>query len=327
LYNYIYVWVFSYFRVRYKESSCLIYFKAIRSNDIRYWAGASFSGFFDLLRHALFKALLFVCVGTLINRHIHTQDLRIMGNLCFQRPLTRCCLNIARIALCGLPFLSGFYSKDLLIELSLFNNYSFIILWLFTTSTALTSCYSVRLFMTGVSSANMGSSFHINSDNSVYNTSPIIILCLGAIFGGCRINWMLIYPFEDPCIPAYFKLLALVITLLGGYLSYRITTTYSCITVYFPSFLHINSFMWFMVPLSTQVYLRYPIFLGKYNLMLVDQGWLEVIGSQGAFLIIKKFFKKYEGLYNMIYSSFIYFITLMSLSIIFFAFCFLYVVV
>jgi len=72
--------------------------------------------FFHLITHALFKALLFICVGVLINRHIHCQDLRMMGNLVNQVPATISCLNIANFALCGLPFLSGFYSKDLIIE-------------------------------------------------------------------------------------------------------------------------------------------------------------------------------------------------------------------
>jgi len=282
--------------------------------------------FFHLLRHALFKALLFVCVGTFINRHAHNQDIRRIGNLCFQSPLTSCCLSIARMALCGLPFLSGFYSKDLLIELSLFNNYSFVILWLFILSTALTSCYRIRLYITGISSIHIGFSFHLNNDNNIYNTSPIIILCLGAIFGGCIINWILIYPFEDPCIPVYFKLLALIVTLLGGYLSFYITTLHSCFSVYLPFLFHINSFIWFMVPLSTQAYLRYSMFLGKCNLVLTDQGWIEVIGPKGVFLTIKKSFKKYESLYNIIYSSFTYFIILTGTSAIFFIYCFLYII-
>lgn len=283
--------------------------------------------FFHLLRHALFKALLFVCVGTLINRHVHNQDLRRIGNLCFQSPLTSCCLSIARMALCGLPFLSGFYSKDLLIELSLFNNYSFAILWLFILSTVLTSCYRIRLYISGISSMHIGFSFHSNNDNNIYNTSPIIILCLGAIFGGCIINWILIYPFEEPCIPVYFKLLALSVTLLGGCLSYYITTLHSCFSIYFPFFFYINSFIWFIVPLSTQAYLKHSMFLGKCNLVLIDQGWIEVTGSKGAFLIIKKFFKRYESLYNIIYSSFTYFIVFTSMSATFFISCFLYIII
>lgn len=144
--------------------------------------------FFHLLTHALFKALLFVCVGSLIHIHRHRQDLRFMGNLCGQLPLTMCCINIANMALCGLPFLSGFYSKDLLIELSLFNNYSFVIIFLFLFSTILTSCYRVRLIITGVTSINISITINSNRDNRYNNTYPMIILCLGAVLGGSLIN-------------------------------------------------------------------------------------------------------------------------------------------
>ena len=144
--------------------------------------------FFHLITHALFKALLFVCAGTLINLHHHRQDLRRMGNLVSQIPLTISCLNIANMALCGLPFLSGFYSKDLIIEITLYNNYRFIILFLFLGATIMTSAYSLRLALRGVLSIRMGHSAQYINDNSFYNTIPIIFLRLGGIFGGCIIN-------------------------------------------------------------------------------------------------------------------------------------------
>lgn len=270
--------------------------------------------FFHLLTHALFKALLFVCVGSLIHIHIHSQDLRFIGNLCGQLPLTICCINIANMALCGLPFLSGFYSKDLLIELSLFNNYSFIIIFLFLFSTILTSCYRVRLSMTGVTSINISIPINSNRDNRYNNTYPIIILCLGAVLGGCLINWLIIYPFEDPCIPTYFKLLALVLTLLGGYLSYILIISHFSASIIVLFLCRINSFMWFIVPLSTQVYIKYPITLGVYSLILIDQGWLEVLGPQGVFSSLFSGFKGYESLYNIIFSSFLYFISSVFIS-------------
>jgi len=281
--------------------------------------------FFHLLTHALFKALLFVCVGRLIHIHSHSQDLRFIGNLCGQLPLTICCINIANMALCGLPFLSGFYSKDLLIELSLFSNYSFTIILLFLLSTILTSCYRVRLIITGVTSINISVPINSNNDNRHNNTQPIIILCAGAVLGGCLINWLIIYPFEDPCIPTYFKLLALVLTLLGGYLSYIFIIFYSCIRISLLFFCRINSFMWFIVPLSTQVYIKYPITLGVYSLILIDQGWLEVLGPQGFFRSLINIFKGYEGIYNIIFSSSLSFIFSVLISFIFIILSFIFI--
>lgn len=118
--------------------------------------------FFHLITHALFKALLFVCAGTLINLHHHSQDLRGMGNLINQMPLTISCLNIANIALCGLPFLSGFYSKDLIIEISLYNNYNFIIVFFIYCSNYNNCC----LFSAACS--NRGFIYKYKIRNSIY---------------------------------------------------------------------------------------------------------------------------------------------------------------
>lgn len=144
--------------------------------------------FFHLVTHALFKALLFVCVGRLIHLHHHSQDLRVMGNLRAQMPLTLGCLNIANMALCGLPFMAGFYSKDLIIEISLYNSYRYIIILLFIFSTIMTAAYSIRLTITGLVSINMGIRVQYVRDNTNNNTSPIIILRVGAIMGGALIN-------------------------------------------------------------------------------------------------------------------------------------------
>ena len=84
--------------------------------------------FFHLLTHALFKALLFICAGAIIHNINNTQDIRLIGGLRIHIPLTSSCLNIANLALCGMPFLAGFYSKDIILEvvsLSSINIFSF----------------------------------------------------------------------------------------------------------------------------------------------------------------------------------------------------------
>jgi len=234
--------------------------------------GLPILAFFHILTHALFKALLFVCVGSLINLHSHRQDLRIIGNLVSQLPLTTSCLNIANMALCGLPFLSGFYSKDLIIEISLYNNYGFIIIFLFLFATMITSCYRVRLVLRGITRTNIGLSFHNVSDNSNNNTAAIIFLRLGGVFGGCVLNWLFIAPLVDPVLPTYLKLIAFIVTLLGGYIIYGVVIRKSSHALNNPLLTDISCYIWFIVPLSTQIIIKRPLYLGKYNLMLIDQG-------------------------------------------------------
>ena len=80
--------------------------------------GYSNLAFFHLLSHALFKALLFMCAGAVIHNIKDYQDIRVMGGLVIQMPLTTFCINLANLALCGSPFLAGFYSKDLIWEIA-----------------------------------------------------------------------------------------------------------------------------------------------------------------------------------------------------------------
>jgi NADH-ubiquinone oxidoreductase chain 5 len=72
--------------------------------------------YFHLLTHAIFKALLFLCGGFIIHQFNNIQDIRILGGLSTVSPSVCVCLNVANLALCGFPFMAGFYSKDLILE-------------------------------------------------------------------------------------------------------------------------------------------------------------------------------------------------------------------
>jgi NADH-ubiquinone oxidoreductase chain 5 len=73
--------------------------------------------FFHLVIHALFKAILFLCAGVLIHGIGGSQDIRDFGSMLLHYPLVSVCLNLANLSLCGVPFISGFYSKDLIVEI------------------------------------------------------------------------------------------------------------------------------------------------------------------------------------------------------------------
>lgn len=72
--------------------------------------------FFHLITHAILKALLFVCAGVLIHLHGHAQDIRQIGGIRYQFPFTRSAIGVSKFALCALPFISGLYSKDAILE-------------------------------------------------------------------------------------------------------------------------------------------------------------------------------------------------------------------
>lgn len=99
---------------------------------------------FHLLTHAIFKALLFVCVGTYIHYHLHRQDLRTLGNLNIHLPLTQAATTISNLALIGTPFLAAFYSKDPIIEFTKSSPTNIITRLLLITATTLTATYTAR---------------------------------------------------------------------------------------------------------------------------------------------------------------------------------------
>lgn len=87
--------------------------------------------FFHLLTHALFKALLFLCAGVFIHRILNFQDVRISGGFFNQLTISLIYFNISRLALCGIPFLAGFYSKDIILEFVMISNVNIIIFFFF----------------------------------------------------------------------------------------------------------------------------------------------------------------------------------------------------
>lgn len=143
---------------------------------------------FHLLTHAIFKALLFICAGTLIHTHHHSQDLRLIGATSNQLPLTTSCLLIANISLIGSPFLRGFYSKDIIIEQAIFNPSNLITLTILITATILTSAYSIRFIIAVIWSPLLSQPIGYLNDKDESCSIPISLLTIKAIIFGAALN-------------------------------------------------------------------------------------------------------------------------------------------
>lgn len=117
-------------------------------------AGMYNVGFLHLLSHAYFKALLFVSVGSIIHLCGDFQDLRKVSLGTLGCPLRFSVVFVARMSLCGLPFLRGYYSKDACIESLSFETANLFLVLTFWLATAVTAAYSVRLlYHVGLSKA------------------------------------------------------------------------------------------------------------------------------------------------------------------------------
>nr|WGT87255.1 NADH dehydrogenase subunit 5 [Sclomina erinacea] len=239
--------------------------------------------FFHLLTHAFFKALLFLCAGLMIHCMSDSQDIRHMGVMINHLPFTCACFLISNFSLCGLPFMSGFYSKDIIIEMmshSSFNTFIFIIFFL---SVGLTVSYSTRLLFFCLS-FNMNSYVCQSYAEDGIMMKSMILLSFLAIFGGSTLSWLL---FNCPTLilfPFYLKFLPLVSVLFGGWLGYE----FSMIGLFNPIFfLNYYSFtwflgsMWFMPMFSTfMLYDKFFILSKKYD-SVMDSGWGEYVISSG----------------------------------------------
>ncbi len=141
---------------------------------------------FHLVTHAFFKALLFLSAGSVINTLNHQQNIKKMGKLWTKLPLTYIVMIIGSLALSGIPFFSGYYSKELIINSGLSSNL-FLSKYVYIVSlvvVALTSAYSLRLiYYVFHGTLNFSNAQYIKvKENSFFILLPLVILSFLAYF-------------------------------------------------------------------------------------------------------------------------------------------------
>lgn len=252
---------------------------------ITLFIGLSELSFFHLLTHAIFKSLLFLCSGIIIHLIGNCQDIRFIGRICFSIPVTCRCFNLANIALCGFPFLSGFYSKDLIVESLSFNGLNIIVWILFYLSLGLTVFYRFRLFYyTIITKFNYFSFLSIGENINIIKYR-VMFLCIFSIMFGCGYIWVLNLDLSFLLLPFYLKLLTLIILFTGLYLGFELTTAkflYRLPVIFY----FINGSIWFIYSYSyifyvSNYYFRKGIILNLY--------WGEFFGGLGISYIFLKF--------------------------------------
>lgn len=144
--------------------------------------GATNVAYFHLITHALFKSIIFLCAGIVIHNSSY-QDIRHIGSIFSSFPIPISILGLSSIALIGIPFISGFFSKDAIIEslinYKLTNLTSFLIIF----SITLTSMYSIRIIVFS-SKFTLKSKPDLNLYHSNIIENPISIISLFSVFSG-----------------------------------------------------------------------------------------------------------------------------------------------
>nr|YP_004425051.1 NADH dehydrogenase subunit 5 [Calinaga davidis]ADU86250.1 NADH dehydrogenase subunit 5 [Calinaga davidis] len=261
--------------------------------------GMPILAFFHLLTHAMFKALLFMCAGVIIHLMNDIQDIRLMGGLSLYIPLTSLCLNFSNLALCGIPFLAGFYSKDLILEVVSMSNLNLLIFFLYYVSTGLTMFYTIRLLMyLMVNDFNLLSIYNLYEEDYIMLKSMFILLFMSLV-SGSFLSWMIFsYPYMI-YLPFNMKMMVFYIIFLGFIMGLMISNMGLYSINKFIKTYSLSSFMtlmWFMPNLSTYSLNYYFLNYGQNLLKNIDMGWTELYSGQGMYKIIK-----YYSVINYIY--------------------------
>nr|ADF49090.1 NADH dehydrogenase subunit 5 [Bison bison] len=192
--------------------------------------------FLHICTHAFFKAMLFMCSGSMIHSLNDEQDIRKMGGLFKAMPFTTTALIVGSLALTGMPFLTGFYSKDLIIEAA---NTSYTNAWallMTLIATSFTAIYSTRIiFFALLGQPRFSTLININ-ENNPFLINSIKRLLIGSLFAGYIISNN-IPPTTVPqmTMPYYLKTTALIVTILGFTLALEISNMTKNLKFHYPS--------------------------------------------------------------------------------------------
>nr|ARH53890.1 NADH dehydrogenase subunit 5 [Hygrotus nigrolineatus] len=246
--------------------------------------------FFHLLTHAMFKALLFMCAGCIIHNLKDTQDIRFMGNLMVHMPLTCIILNISNLALCGMPFLAGFYSKDLILEFVSMMNLNILMFVLFYLSTGLTVCYSFRLCYYSITGDFNFYCVHSLNDSSWVMMKSMMMMVFFVLISGSLLMW-LVFPIPLMiCLPKGIKMLVLLVSFIGAWMGYEVSKFsigWASKSLMFYKVSFFGGFMWFLPNISTFFVSYFPLKFSYYIYKNFDQGWNEYFCGQGIYFNLK----------------------------------------
>nr|YP_008993061.1 NADH dehydrogenase subunit 5 [Cynoglossus quadrilineatus]AFB71244.1 NADH dehydrogenase subunit 5 [Cynoglossus quadrilineatus] len=239
--------------------------------------------FLHICTHAFFKAMLFMCSGAIIHSLNNEQDIRKMGGLQNITPLTASCLTLGSLALTGTPFLSGFFSKDAIIEALNTSNINAWALALTLLATSFTAVYSLRIMSLVVMGLPRFNPLSPINENNPHLDAALQRLAWGSIIFGLLITKLLI-PYNTPTMtmPLTIKLAALTVTFLGVIIGLELSKTNATQLKVYPTVRqHFMTLLGFFPLITHRLMPKLIILLGQImSHQMIDQIWLKISGPK-----------------------------------------------
>ena len=275
-------------------------------------------GMFHLTNHAFFKALLFLSAGSVIHSVNDEQDMRKMGGLKNLLPITYVSFIVGSLALMGFPFLTGFYSKDLILETaySKYNATGFFSFCFGTLGAFLTAFYSTRLlFLTFLAKPNGYKKIICYSlDSGLIIKFVLVCLIFPSIYIGyfskdmvvglgsnffensIFINLQLYNLFDGELIPLFFKLLPIHFSLSGFFLafflySYKLKFLFKIKSMVINKYVYVFfNKKWFFDKIYNEYFSQFFFKFGySVSYKFIDRGIFEMLGPNGLSFFVLSF--------------------------------------
>lgn len=240
--------------------------------------------FLHICTHAFFKAILFLCSGSIIHSLNDEQDIRKIGGLLTILPITSSALITGSLALIGTPFLAGFYSKDSIIEAintSHTNTWALIITLI---ATSLTAVYSIRIIYFVLLNQPRFLPISPINENNPNLINPIIRLALGSIFAGFILTINIPPTTLIPItMPSIIKLSALIVTITGLLIAMELNLLTNKLPI--ASLIHTHNFsniLGYFTHLFHRLSPLVNLYIGQHiATILIDLNWYEKTGPKG----------------------------------------------